>query len=116
MATLNTIRPKNTAYTKEFLNFEWARKAMIAFHDAEYAILITTYNWDNNVSRLARARNDTIVAHGMLPVSPDDAEECLTVSAQILPVFLPDGDSLIAKYPFRPEKIQEIASVLYPAS
>jgi hypothetical protein len=115
MDKLTTIRARNKAYRKEVLNFEGARKAMIAFQDKKYETLIKEHSWDKKVSDLTQARNGTIVAHGMLPVSRENAEKCLPVSEQILKKFLPDGDSL-DRYPFRPEKIQEIASVLYPIS
>jgi hypothetical protein len=110
--TLLAAISRTPGTSTRFLNFEGARRALEAFKDEKYKALIGEDDWGNKISNLTKARNNTIVAHGMHPVSRTDAEKCLTVSQQVLTKFLPDGASLIEKYPFRTENIEKIAKVL----
>lgn len=56
-------------------------------------------------------RNQTIVGHGMLPVSKDDADNCIKIGKEIIKL-IPGGAEVCANYPFKLENMREVLNLL----
>lgn len=98
-------------------NNGWVRNEIIAvvslltgfFGDRELAEFENVYR--AKLERLQKARNQTIVAHGMLPVSKDAADMCMTLGKEIIKL-IPGGHEVYDIYPFKRENIQEVLNLL----
>ncbi|MGB9803130.1 hypothetical protein [Desulfofundulus sp.] len=66
------------------------------------------------LDELRDRRNYSIVAHGMKPVSEEDAENSLAVLEEVFKVFF-DGGELLMCYPFQEEDLRLVISVLSQA-
>jgi len=111
-------RYQPTGHRKEFIGFEGGRKALLeVFKDKAYIEMWKSYTkghhysggkvWDENqIISLINKRNDSIVAHGMKPVSEDNARECLPIAEAMLLALVPDAERHISEYPFKKELIE----------
>lgn len=111
-------RYQPTGHRKEFIGFEGGRKALLeVFKDKAYIEMWKSYTkghhysggkvWDENqIISLINKRNDSIVAHGMKPVSEDNARECLPIAEAMLLALVLDAEQRIREYPFKKELIE----------
>lgn len=79
------------------------------FGDRELASFENVYR--TKLERLQKARNQTIVAHGMLPVSKDTADMCMTLGKEIIKL-IPGGQEVYDSYPFKREDMREVLNLL----
>lgn len=108
-------RYQPTGHWKEFIGFEGGRKALLdVFKDKAYIGMWDAYSKkhlerrdldENRIKKLIKIRNDSIVAHGMKPVSEDNARECLPIAEAMLLALVPDAEQRIKEYPFKKELI-----------
>ena len=111
-------RYQPTGHRKEFIGFEGGRKALLeVFKDKAYIEMWKSYTkgdhysggkvWDeNHIISLINKRNNSIVAHGMKPVSEDNARECLPIAEAMLLALVLDAEQRIREYPFKKELIE----------
>ena len=60
---------------------------------------------------LRDSRNQTIVAHGMLPVSKNTADTCMSLSKEVINL-IPGGKEVYDSYPFKLEDMREVLNLL----
>lgn len=65
----------------------------------------------SQLEHLRDSRNQTIVAHGMLPVSKNTADMCITLAKEIV-ALIPGGALVCANYPFKLEDMREVLNFL----
>lgn len=112
-------RYQSTGHRKEFIGFEGGRKALLEiFKDKDYIEMWEHYTkkrcypggkgWDENrIISLINKRNQTLVAHGMKPISEEDAKECRAIAEAMLLALVPDAEKRIEEYPFKKELIKK---------
>ena len=61
---------------------------------------------ENTIINLIGKRNESIVAHGMRPVSKENADDCLPIAEAMLLALVPDAEQRIREYPFKKELIE----------
>lgn len=65
----------------------------------------------NILRKLRNVRNQTIVAHGMLPVSAENVKDCMSLGKQII-ALIPKGQELYDQYPFTLANMKELVGLL----
>ena len=110
-------RYQPTGHWKEFIGFEGGRKALLdVFKDKAYVGMWDAYSKkrcfpngkvksENTIISLIGKRNESIVAHGMKPVSKENADDCLPIAEAMLLALVPDAEQRIKEYPFKKELI-----------
>jgi hypothetical protein len=78
--------------------------------DVDYVKIINKNEKQRNC--LMDKRNNSIIAHGMKPVSRTDVEVCFNLAKQFLTGLVPNSIETIRNYPFTKEKIQELVEIL----
>ena len=63
-------------------------------------------------SMTSEGRDKTIVAHGMEPVSKEDARKCIPAAERVLTVLIPETLDKMKEYPFRKEYLTGFLSLL----
>ncbi len=108
---------RTAGYPKDFIGFKGGREILLeAFEDNAYIGMWDAYSKkryfpngevknENSIINLIGKRNDSIVAHGMKPVSKDNAQECLPIAEAMLLALVPDAERHISEYPFKKELI-----------
>jgi len=111
-------RYQPTGHWKEFIGFEGGRKALLdVFKDKAYVGMWDAYSKkccfpngkvksENTIINLIGKRNESIVAHGMRPVSKENADDCLPIAEAMLLALVPDAEQRIREYPFKKELIE----------
>jgi MinD-like ATPase involved in chromosome partitioning or flagellar assembly len=66
---------------------------------------------DGKLDRVRETRNHTFIAHGMKPVTKEDADVCLKLGEEILPL-IPGSADVQKAYPFTEEKMKSLVSLL----
>lgn len=108
-------------HRSEFLGFDKGRKALEqVFGDTYYSKINEKYRkkpyykntYDEEIKKLIEKRNQTIVAHGMRPVSEQDAQKCLEIAKDFLQGLIPDCEKRMQEYPFTKERLQKLVSLL----
>lgn len=107
---------QTAGYLKDFIGFKGGREVLLeAFKDKAYIGMWDAYSKkhlerrdldENRIKKLIEKRNHSIVAHGMKPVSEDNARECLPIAEAMLLALVPDAEQRIKKYPFKKELIE----------
>jgi len=64
------------------------------------------------LDELTEKRHASVVAHGMKPVSEEDAVNGLAAAKTLLSNLLPDGDALLASYPLQRAQIEQLIDYL----
>lgn len=64
------------------------------------------------LEELRRKRNSSVVAHGMKPVSEEDAANSLAAARVLLARVLPGGEDLLASYPLQQPHINVLVDLL----
>lgn len=64
------------------------------------------------LKELRERRNESIVAHGMKPVTEDDAVNCLEAIENVMKEFIPATADLIDNYPLNLTQVKKIIDVL----
>lgn len=67
---------------------------------------------DNKIQSIIEKRNDTIVAHGMKPVTEEYAQESLEISEVMLLSLLPDAERRMADFPFKKDTLKKFVLLL----
>ncbi|MBR1486600.1 MAG: hypothetical protein IJ597_05030 [Synergistaceae bacterium] len=67
--------------------------------------------FNDQLENLRNIRNRTIVAHGMLPVSKENADYCVTLGKEIVNL-IPRGERVSKSYPFKLEDMREVLNLL----
>ena len=69
------------------------------------------HRFQGKLERLRNTRNQTIVAHGMLPVSKKDADDCISLAEEVIKL-IPGGSKVSESYPFKLEDMREVLNLL----
>lgn len=121
---LKTLRDQlslpQSNYDRELLLFQKGRKALEVFNDPYYSEIKEKYrkkphdqkSYDDELKEMIDKRNNTIVAHGMRPVSEQDARKCLEIAKDFLQGLIPDCEKRMQEYPFTKERLQKLVSLL----
>ncbi|CCO07709.1 hypothetical protein [Desulforamulus hydrothermalis] len=64
------------------------------------------------LEELRGKRNESIVAHGMKPITEDDAINCITAAEAIIKGFIPEASQLITNYPLDLLQVLKVIEVL----
>ena len=79
------------------------------FNDADFKKLED--RWSEQLKHLQESRNQTIVAHGMRPVSKNTADICINLAKELINL-IPGGKEVYDNYPFKPEDMLEVLNLL----
>lgn len=100
---------------------EWATDRVRNDLGAMSSLLINFFNdgalgefertFGKELEHVRTIRNQTIVGHGMLPVSKDDADTCIKIGEEIIKL-IPGGAEVWANYPFKLENMREVLNLL----
>ena len=113
--------PQSEFYRSEFLAFDKGRKVLEqVFGDTYYSKINEKHRkkpyykntYDEEIKKLIERRNQTIVAHGMSPVSEKDAKTSLNIAEDFLQGLIPDCEKRMQEYPFTKERLQKLVSLL----
>jgi hypothetical protein len=67
---------------------------------------------EKEIDRLVKIRNNSGAAHGMRPVSYEDARDGIPLARDVLTTLIPNTVELLENYPFTPEKIMNLVDIL----
>ena len=91
---------------KDFMEFRRGRTVLMdVFKDKAFNNQELNKIFSKDIMELIERRNHTIIAHGMRPVSEQNAKECIKIAEKLLRAFLPNAAQMIEKYPFREQDI-----------